>query len=201
MRCEMRACDNPFRTERVLDVRYRLSGATWAELLGRCDRLRNRGAIIGPHGSGKTTLLESLEPRLRERGFRTHFIRLDAEHRALDARFASVLFADLTADDIVLFDGAEQMNPLAWRRFRWRVRHAAGLIVTTHQSGRLPTIWECRTSPQLLAGIAAELLQGSSASICRQAEILFTKCHGNLRDALREWYDLAAEGTETAFGT
>jgi hypothetical protein len=154
----MRARDNPFRTECLLQVRYRLQGMTWAELLSRCERLGYRAALVGAHGSGKTTLIENLEPRLIDRGFRTRFIRLDAEHRRFDSDFLKDLFAGLTERDILLFDGAEQMNPFAWHWFRQRSRGASGLIITTHQPGRLPTLWECRTSSELLARIAAELL-------------------------------------------
>ncbi|HWI59580.1 MAG TPA: hypothetical protein VNZ22_20295 [Bacillota bacterium] len=189
----MRARDNPFRTERILQVRYRLEGITWTELLARCEALGYRAALIGPHGSGKTTLLEDLEPRLRERGFGTHFLRLDAEHRSFPPGAIEALRAQLTTRDILLFDGAEQMHPLAWRWFRWQTRQAAGLIITTHQAGRLPTLWACRTSSELLATVAAQLLAVESATLRDQAEALFARHRGNLRDALREWYDLLAQ--------
>jgi hypothetical protein len=190
MRQTLRACDNPFRTERILQMRYRLEGITWTELLARCEKLRYRAALVGPHGSGKTTLLEDLEPRLRELGFGTRLIRLDAEHPAFDPGFADALAAGHTTRDIVLFDGAEQMNPFEWRWFHWRMRHTGGLIITTHQAGRLLTLWECRTSPALLAGIAGDLLEVERATLHCQAEMLFQKHRGNLRDALWEWYDL-----------
>ena len=188
----VRASDNPFRTGQVLQVRYRLRGVTWAQLLARCAARRHRGAIIGPHGGGKTTLLEDLELRLLQQGFDTRFIRLDQEHRAFEAGFLDRLCAHLTPKDILLLDGAEQMGPLAWRWFRWRTRHAGGLLITAHQAGRLPTLWECRTSPCLLAGIAAELLGVASDTTRERAGALFRKHRGNLREALREWYDLIA---------
>jgi hypothetical protein len=77
----MRARDNPFRTERMLEVRYRLEGIGWEELLRRFEKLGYRAALIGPHGSGKTTLIESLEPRLNALGFETRVIRLTAEQQ------------------------------------------------------------------------------------------------------------------------
>ena len=189
----MRACDNPFRTEPVLRVRYRLSGSTWAELLARCERARYRDALVGPHGTGKTTLLEDLETRLRERGFGTQLIRLDQEQRTFSRNFLDTLFANLTARDILLFDGAEQMGALAWRCFNWRARRAAGLIITTHWAGRLPTLWECSTSPELLNEIAAELCDVDGQGLRASAAALFSKHRGNLREALRECYEMAYE--------
>lgn len=111
----MRARDNPFRTEWILQVRYRLEGTTWPELLKRCGTFGYRGALVGPHGSGKTTLLEHLESNLHEQGFGTHFIRLDAEHRRFKRGFLRRLGAELSRRDVLLFDGAEHMAPLTWR--------------------------------------------------------------------------------------
>ncbi len=83
-------------------------------------------------------------------------------------------------------DGAEQLDPLAWWTLRLRSRAAAGMIVTSHRPGLLPTLHECRTTPELLAGIVADLVGAA-----REAEIgeLFARHGGDLRLALRELYD------------
>jgi hypothetical protein len=47
----------------------------------------------------------------------------------------------------------------------------------------------------LLAGIAAVLLEVGSETLHERVNVLFRKHHGNLRDALREWYDLASDKT------
>lgn len=190
----MRARDNPLRTERILKMRYRPQGITWSELLDRCEALRYRAALVGPFGSGKTTLLEDLEQRFSERGFGTRQIRLDVEHPEFRPGFMRSLTAELTPRDILLFDGAEQMSPLKWLWFKWRTRSAGGVLITVHQSGRLPTLWECHTSPALLAEIAADLLDESPGRLLQTAELLFRKHGGNLREALREWYELLALG-------
>jgi len=188
----MRARDNPFRADRVEQIRYRLEDATWPELLERCATLGYQAAVIGPPGFGKTTFLSELEPRLRTAGFGTWSIRLDQDQRAFAPGFLPSLFARLTARDILLVDEAQQMNPLAWRHFRRGARHAGGLIIATHRGGRLPTLWECRTSPELLAGIAAELLQVNRDTLQMPVTALYRKHRGNLRSVLREWYDVAA---------
>ena len=185
----MRARDNPFRTERVLQIRYRMRDTTWPQLLARLERLRFRAALVGPQGAGKTTLLEDLQERLSQTGFGTLCIRLDDEQRSFESRFLDSLFGGLTGNEIILFDGAEQMSPLAWWRFQRRSRRARGLIITTHRPGRLPTLLECRTTAELLAGIASELLGEDLERVQSKAEMLYQKYRGNLRDALREWYD------------
>ena len=108
--------------------------------------------------------------------------------RALAAsptRFTS----ELGGDDIVLFDGADLMSRLAWARFKRRTRRAAGLIVTSHRPGVLPTLIECRTTPELLDDIVVQIL-GDGAGLGELPHRLFEKHQGNLRDALRELYDM-----------
>ena len=193
----MRARDNPFRADRVLCVRYKLQAVTWSELLGRLERLNYRAAIVGPHGAGKTTLLEDLGPTLVQRGFTIKRLRLDEEHRAFDRGFLDDFCGRLHHRDVILFDGAEQSGWWAWRRFESRSRTAGGLIITSHQAGRMPTLIECRTTPELLGEIVDEILSGEAHPVRDLVPELFRKHAGNLREALREVYDLFADaGTQ-----
>ena len=185
----MRARDNPFRTEQVERLSYQLQATTWPQLWARLEALRFRAAIVGAHGTGKTTLLEELGSRLRERGWLTLFIRRDAEHRTFSPGFVRALVSDVTSQTIILFDGAEQLRPLAWWRFQRCSWQAGGLIVTTHRPGRLPTLIECRTSAGLLADLARQLTDQADDGVRVTAESLFRRHRGNLREALREWYD------------
>lgn len=194
----MRARDNPFGAQRLLALRYRLSGLTWEDLLARLAALGYRAALVGPHGHGKTTLLEELAVRLEGRGFRLRSATLHDGERRLGADQERTLFADLTRRDCLLLDGAEQLNPLSWRRAERRSRAAGGFIVTSHRAGLLPTLVECRTTPELLGDLVRELVgdgaagghPSSLAELCAQ---LFTRHGGNLRDVLRELYDRWAE--------
>lgn len=187
----MRACDNPFRTSRILSVRYRFLEGGWDDLLGRLAALGHRAAIVGPKGRGKTTLLEDLAPRLSERGFTPHPLRLDEESPRFEPGFLSRFCAGLGPRDAVLLDGAEQMGRWAWMRFRWGTRRAGALVVTAHRPGLLPTLIECRTTPALLEGIAREL-----AGDGIDGGDVFTRHGGDLRLALRELYDSnAREGS------
>lgn len=175
----------------MLEVRYRLSGTTWEDLLDRLAALRYRAAVVGPHGSGKTTLLEDLAPRLAARGFRIRTITLKEAHPRLEARDRSLL-RSLAPRDCLLLDGAERLGRLAWLGARYRCRAAGGLVVTTHRPGLLPMLIECRTSPELLAGIVSDLLGPEAHRLQVTPEELFRRHAGNLRDAIRELYDLYA---------
>jgi hypothetical protein len=182
----VRARDNPFAVQRVLEVRYRLSGITWEELLARLESLRFRAALVGPHGHGKTTLLEDLGARLAERGFRVRTATLHEGDRRLSAVQRKIHFHGLAASDVLLLDGAEQLGGVSWLEVRTRTRAAGGLVVTSHRPGLLPTLHECRTTPELLAGIVRDL--GAEPPPAD----LFVRHGGNVRDALREMYDRAS---------
>jgi hypothetical protein len=181
----LRARDNPFAVQRVLEIRYRLpAGLTWEGLVDRLAALRWRAALVGPHGRGKTTLLEDLAPRLTALGFRVRTITLQEAHPRLTLQERSLLRA-LGPGDILLLDGAEQLGRLAWLLVKLRCRRAGGVVVTSHRPGLLPTLLECETTPELLAGIVSELGEGEAPEV----EELYARHHGNLRDALRELYD------------
>jgi len=181
--------ENPFAVQRVLAIRYRLAGISWEDLLDRLQALRFRAALVGPHGHGKTTLLEDLGARLAGRGFRVRSVTLHEGDRRLTAPQRRELFGALTPADVLLLDGAEQLGRLAWLEVRTRTRSAGGLVITSHRPGLLPTLYECRTTPELLKGIVGDLLGGEIA-----VEELFARHEGNVRGVLRELYDFYAAG-------
>ncbi|MEI8379807.1 MAG: hypothetical protein WCJ09_06745 [Planctomycetota bacterium] len=209
----MRARDNPFSVSRVLELRYKFHSQAdqgWTSLLSRLEGLRYRAAIIGPHGSGKTTLLEDLGSRLVEQGFRTHPVFLNRQERAYPHDFVARTVGKLSSRDIVLLDGCEQLGLPDWWRFHWQMRHAGGLVVTTHRAGRLPVLWRCQTNPELLFELVRRLIDSHrfdnpvdnfdgntppefpAVPTLTETHQLFQYHRGNLRDALRELYDRAA---------
>ena len=188
----MLARDNPFSTDRVLAVRYRPQGWEWPALLERLAAMQFRAAIVGPRGSGKTTLLEDLCARLESRGRRCRMIRLSTDSRRVDAA------STLRPHDILILDGAEQLSALHWALLRWQTRGPGGLIITTHAPGQLPTLLETRTTPQLLAGIVADLIPAPPDP--REIETLYHAHRGNLRDALRALYDRFGGESQTSTG-
>lgn len=189
----VKARDNPFRTERLHAIAYRPPDGSWEELAGRLAALRYRAAIVGPEGSGKTTLLEALAPRLEADGFRVRMVGgLSRSNRRLPRRRVAALFAGAGRCDVVLLDSADMLGPLAWRRFHRRTRRLGGLIVAAHRPGLLPTLIQCRTSPELLDAILDELLGPAAGAWRPAAHRLFAAHHGNVRTVLRGLYDAFA---------
>lgn len=189
-----RARENPFATTHVLKVRYRLRDESWAGLLDRLERMRFRAAIVGPEGRGKTTLLEDLQPMLEARGYKIIWLRLTRDEPLPSRSELNQLAATAGPDHILLIDGAEQLGWWTWRWLRRRTRHAGGLLVTSHRPGLLPTLISCSTDEDLLADIVATLLHTPADQLRSEASALFRKHRGNLREALREMYDVWAAG-------
>lgn len=188
----MKARDNPLSAERVLErIRYRPVDLDWDAIMARLEQLEWRCAIVGEKGTGKTTLLEDLSGKLSARQQRWRMIRLSAEN----GRIAPGALDSLGADEIVLLDGAEQLSGAKWMGIKRKTRSAAGLVITTHSPGRLPTLLQTRTTVDLLEGILRDLLDpGARPVTCSDIEKLLNDHHGNIRDSLRRMYDDLAMG-------
>jgi len=187
----MIARENPFRTERVLALRYRLPEDGKAALLDRFEVMGRRGSLVGPQGSGKTTLLEDLAPAIRARGYPVRSIQLDDEPDFFDTSAYHPFFTSLVPGTVVLLDSAEKLGRRRWRIFDRESRHTGGILVTAHNSGLLPTLLECRTTPVLLGDLVRELV-GAEADHLPLTH-LYRRHRGNLRLVLRELYDLYAK--------
>lgn len=189
----MRARDNPFRTERTDNLRYRAPDFSWTELLARLDAQGGRGAIRGSQGSGKSTLLRELGDSLLDLGFEVRRLRPSIGDRRLAKSQLRELVQATRPKTALLLDGADRVGPLEWGRLRRAARPAGFLVVTTHREGRLPTLYRCATSVALLSELAAELVSPARlTSVCLSD--LFVGQQGNIRTALRALYDRFAEG-------
>jgi len=185
----VKARNNPYRSDRVLGIRYRFQAADMDEFLLRLENHGYRGAIVGPEGSGKTTLLEDLQAPLRKRGKSICWFRLTLEFPRFSAEEQRRIQHGFQRDEIILLDGAETLGWLPFQWFRFQTRKAGGLIITAHKPGYLATLLKTRTSAPLLGSIMSDLDPQAPADL---AEGLFLKYRGNLREALREMYDLRA---------
>jgi hypothetical protein len=196
----VKARENPFASCRIERLAYRFDGGlTIEDMVARLRANRFRGAIVGPHGSGKTTLLEQLAAPLAAAGFAPCWWRFD--EASAPSHFSEMVGAvrRLGKCELALIDGAEQIPWPMWSVLRWISRGAGGLVITTHRAGRLPTIWRCGTSPELLEVLVLELCRENrlcAGPLDIEVNRLWRSHRGNLREALRELYDRSAEGMQ-----
>lgn len=188
----MKAKDNPFSVERILKIRYR--GADLDALAERLEEMAYRAAIVGPEGSGKTTLAEDLRASLENTGRKTKGLFINDSHPLTRQRRREFI-RTLTPDTIVFLDGAGLISPLAWMTLKHTIlKKAKGLVITAHSPGQLPTLTECRTTPTLLREITAELLDGREIPPREFLDEIYRRFGGNIRLALRQLYDVWADG-------
>jgi len=180
---------NPFRVDRLHAVRIRLPGETVDGVVDRFVEAGCRGALVGPHGTGKSTLIEEMLPLLRLRGYSPSLLRLNEDDHPQVAKRVEQWLLETAAHQLLVLDGAEQLGFFPWRRFKRRSSRFAGLLITTHRPGRLPTLLRTESSVRLLATIVRELVPDNTLSPLFLTA-LFRRHRGNLRDCLRELYDL-----------
>lgn len=175
----MKARENPFRVEKLHGVCLRLD---WSidEIFQKLESSGWKGAIVGDHGSGKTRFLNELEKEMRRRSFLTEKIFLTDNRRTIP--WGKLFFH---SRKMLLIDGAEQL--MAWEWFLLRLL-ARGLVITCHKKEKLPVLIEMKTSVELLEEIVKELSKENFWKF--DCEELFRKHRGNIRDALRECFDL-----------
>jgi hypothetical protein len=148
-----------------------------------------QGQIVGPHGSGKSTLLATLLPALESAGRRPRLITLHDGERRLPERLDSKISLDKPV--VIVVDGYEQLGLWhRWRLVRWCRRREWGLLVTTHRSVGLPTVFETSTTVELAREVIDRLAPGQA--LIDQAELAarFQARQGNLRELLFDCYDL-----------
>jgi hypothetical protein len=180
--------DNPFADERLERLDFRMpAGSTWESFLKRCADNNYRGAIVGPMGSGKSVLMAQLAPRLAELGLTPRIFHLSPDSRRAEKEAVITETKKMRAPDILLLDGAEQLQTRDWLILRSVIDGLAGCILTLHRTGRLPTLIETTTTPALLEELAVELTGGRLP--LGEAAGIFARGRGNIRECFRELHD------------
>lgn len=189
--------ENPFRSGRVDALEYRPVGSSWEKIEKRLADCRFRGALVGPHGHGKSTLMWQIGQRYASRanqlagvedgGF--SYFQIKPEDREQPAALRAAI---REYPRLLLIDGYDM---LSWRDRVRVVFRAKPTLVTSHRRTPLATLLVCRTTPGLL-GDLVERLSPEVRGLLGDKHIaeLHEGHGGNVRNALRELYDLVAAG-------
>ena len=158
------------------------------------------GAIVGPHGHGKTTLLSELQKRLQADQWDILRIKLDTSHPELTQQHWDSIHLAGSGQlrSILILDGAEQLTKRAWKQLLSSLPSEAGLLITSHDSGLLPTIFQSTSELFTFQQIVCFLL-----NVCEITELneqwqvavsaAYQKNAGDIRQALFQLYDDCAE--------
>ncbi len=192
----MRPADNPFSVSRQHELKYQFpKGDNWNLFMARLEQKGWKGALVGKKGTGKTTLLLEIREKLLERGFGVKNLFLNCEKRKFNRDELKLITQSTSENDIILFDGSEQMAWWHWYYFLWKVRKAKGLILTTHKPSKLPTILNTSTHFECYKAMVQQLIEKHPdlqyLTTSERLHHLFEKYNGNMRLALRALYDQA----------
>lgn len=188
-RLRIRPADNPFASHRIDALGFRPAGPKPEDLAERLDALGGRADVVGPEGSGKTTLLEELSRRLDGE---VALVPLSGTSRRPWSTVTARLPHPVDGRHSVLVDCAGLLGAAGRLMLRRRCRNARRLVITSHRPGRLPTLVDCQTSPELLADLVCELTPEHADRLDPVLEALFLRHDGNLRLCFRELYDTFA---------
>ncbi len=188
----MKARENPFASCCLHQIPYIPVKMPWREIKGRVESLRYRAAILGPEGSGKTALLFHLQSLLERRGLETVYLQVYKRNNYLWP-FKTKNVQTIDPDKIYLIDGVDLLPAISWFYLRLKMRHAKGLIVSSHKNRWLPVLVHCETNINLLNDILSRLLPNPTESVSSLGEKFFRQRKGNLRDVLRDLYEFYSE--------
>lgn len=153
-----------------------------------------QGQITGRHGTGKSTLLAALRPVMEDRGRLVESITLGAGQRRLPGEFVRSL-RRAGGRGVAVVDGVEQLH--LWNRLglkRFCQAHRVGLVVASHRSARLPSLYETAVD-ETRAWSVVERLQSGFPQRIDIADVIerLGRHPDNLREALFDLYDLYEE--------
>ena len=189
---------NPFETRWIkpAEVRFIPVGfKSICRLLKKLAAKGYRGEIVGPHGVGKSTLLQTLKRELTRQDISVTLLyaRGPFPHTGPPQTITS-LKPHITPNAVLLVDGFEQLSWWTRRQLKRQTAQAhSGLVVTTHQSQKLPELIKLQTTLQTVIELITQLQTDRSVQrlISEQdAKMLYQQFGNNVREILFACYDL-----------
>ena len=190
----MKSLNNPFASRHMESLSYLFTDLSLTAVMERLASQNFRGAITGPRGSGKTTLLETIGRRLEQTGFKCRYLYLKRENKSRGITRCPYPAGENCSRMAFLIDGAEQLSRFGRYRLYLKIKPAGAVVITTHGRSALPGLIRTRTSPALLYDLVFQLT-GKTDMLSEQAIFaLYHRHQGDIRQALRELYDVWAAG-------
>lgn len=166
------------------------AGTAAVQLVEQLRQQKWWGEIVGPHGSGKSTLIATLRPILAKFGRDVECFTLHRGEKRLP--ISNHQPRSWKSSTQVVVDGFEQMS--FWRRMalkRTCNKRRTGLLVVTHTSVGLPSLFGTRTTPELAQRLVMELTAGDSMQINPEdVRRSYDRHQANLRETFFELYDV-----------
>lgn len=184
----MKASENPFRSEAVAKLRYRMPPQQLAALANQVVTQTRQCSIVGPHGTGKSTLLEDLQPHLTQHGLqiRHHYLNVQTSRQQRHATLKQIKQANYTPNQCTLLDGGEVLGPFQWRQLLQHIRqHNNHLITTLHRPRKLPILHKTQTDWATAQELIQQLTHHDLEHIAHTA---FKQNQGNIREVFRACY-------------
>ena len=153
-----------------------------------------QGQITGRHGTGKSTLLAALTPAIEGRGRLVKSITLVAGQCRVPREFIAALRFS-AGMGVAAVDGFEQLH--YWNRLllkRACRTHGTGLVVASHRSAELPSLYETAVNEARAWKVVEQLQEGFRPRIAiGDLQSRLARHQDNLREALFDLYDLYEE--------
>ena len=182
---------NPFTVQLTTTLPFRFHVGNWNTQIQRLQHLDYRAAIVGPRGTGKSTCLRSLATKLDDVKVKSHLLLLPHDKNRHD-RLVDEAVQNGAMGKILLVDGIERLR----LRLKWKILRTKRIVATAHRRQflppyYLPTWFNTTTCKDLLKHLLNDL-GVSDGVIQAKAYRLFESHRGNIREVLRELYDLKA---------
>lgn len=189
----MKAKNNPFRSECIESLPFVWPADCDLEnLRKRWESTARRGALIAPKGHGKSTLLKTLIAHFAASGWSVIPYQLREETPSFPPHYRQTEVPRWDRQTLLFLDGAEQLNPLQWWRWKRWSRRAGGVLITRHTPGGFPTLLKLTTDPELLERLLDQLYPSFAELLPCSLEDYHARFKGDLRLIFRDLYDRAA---------
>ena len=189
----MKSHSNPFASRCMESIPYQFTDISLHTVMEQLASQNFRGSITGPKGSGKTTLLETIGRQLGQTGFSCDYLYFKKDSKLRCRQQLKPVTGEDISKTAYLIDGTEQLSRFEWSRLYSKIKLSGAVVLTAHVKSPLPPLIHTQTSPSLLYDLVLKL-NGKTDMISEQAVFdLYHRHKGDIRQALRELYDVWAE--------